>query len=60
MERAVHMVMLVFLLVEVVQGYRAIKVMTDAQVQKFQMKHFNDSTRHLDTNDGGIELKKLN
>ena len=31
-----------FLLVEVFQGYRTIKRMTDAQVQKFQLRQFNE------------------
>lgn len=50
-ERAIHIVMLVFLLFEVVQGYRAIKKMTDAQVEKFQLRHFNDNN---------IEMVELN
>ena len=41
-ERAVHIIMLVFLLVEVFQGYRTIKRMTDSQVQKFQLRQFNE------------------
>ena len=42
MERAVNIVMLVFLVFEVVQGYRAVKRMTDAQVEKFHLRHLHN------------------
>ena len=43
--------MLIFLLFEVIQGYRAIKKMTDAQVEKFHLKHFSS--------DNNIEMMEL-
>jgi len=42
MEGAVNSIMLAFLLFQVVQGYRTVKRMTDAQVQKFQLKHLHN------------------
>ncbi|XP_057294301.1 transmembrane protein 17B-like isoform X2 [Hydractinia symbiolongicarpus] len=48
MERAVNIIMLLFMLFEVVQGYRAIKRMTDAQVEKFHLTHFNTNNIEMD------------
>ena len=49
MERAINIVMLAFLLFEVIQGYRAVKRMTDVQVKKFHLRHLN----------GDIEMEEL-
>jgi len=42
LERAVHIVMLLFIAFEIVQGYVAIKRMTDAQVEKFHLQRFKE------------------
>ena len=63
MERAANIVMLGFMLFEVVQGYRAIKRMTDAQVEKFHIRHFNDVIQMdeiTNYNIDNVDVKKLN
>jgi len=48
LERAVHIIMLLFLSVEVFQGYRTIKRMTDAQVEKFKLSQFDDQAIEME------------
>ena len=50
LERAVHIIMLAFILFEIVQGYRAIKRMTDAQVEKFHLQRFSEDLVMDDVN----------
>ena len=58
--------MLCFLLYEIIQGYRAIKQMTDAQVEKFHLQRFNEDLEmeslemNTRTLDGVRESKKVN
>eukprot|EP00111_Clytia_hemisphaerica_P008242 TCONS_00024019-protein len=65
LERAVHIIMLCFLLYEIIQGYRSIKQMTDAQVEKFHLQRLNEDLEmeSLETNtrafDGVRESKKV-
>jgi len=42
MERAANMILVSFILLEVVQGYRAVKGLTEHQVKKFHLKQFDD------------------
>ena len=42
MERAAHIILLTFIVLEIVQGYRAIKALTEHQVEKFHMRQFDD------------------
>ena len=42
--------MLAFILFEIVQGYRAIKRMTDAQVEKFHLQRFSEDLVMDDVN----------
>ena len=42
MERAANIILVSFILLEVVQGYRAVKALTEHQVKKFHLKQFDD------------------
>lgn len=62
-ERAVNIIMLAFLLVEIFQGYKAIKRMTDAQVKKFHLRHLHDDIQMEELAEQVIEdvdVKKFN
>ena len=41
-ERAANMVHVAFIIIEVIQGYRAVKALTQHQVEKFHLKRFDD------------------
>lgn len=67
LERAVHIIMLSFILFEIVQGYRAIKCMTDAQVEKFHLQRFSEDLVMDDVNTNinvveknTFDIKKVN
>ncbi|XP_046847622.1 transmembrane protein 17B-like [Xenia sp. Carnegie-2017] len=42
LERAVHIVMAIFVILEVVQGYRVINMLTRNQISKFHLRHLED------------------
>ena len=42
MERAANIILVIFIVLEVVQGYRAVKALTEHQVKKFHLKQFDD------------------
>ena len=54
MERAVNIIMALFVLFETVQGYRVIKTMIDHQVSKFHVQQFDDLIE-LQEMPGGVE-----
>ncbi len=41
-ERAANIIHLIFIIIEVVQGYIAVKALTQHQVEKFHLKQFDD------------------
>ena len=59
LERAVHIVMLLFILFEVVQGYVAIKRMTDAQVEKFHLQRFKEDLEMEDEHTNTLAFEDI-
>lgn len=56
MERAVNIIMAVFVLFETVQGYRVIKTMIDHQVSKFHVQQFDELIELQEMPDGVEEV----
>ena len=54
MERAANIVMLIFVAFEIIQGYRAVKRMTDSQVQKFHLRQMEEYIEMDDLNAGNV------
>eukprot|EP00794_Sanderia_malayensis_P014265 gene14265-15752_t len=42
MERAANIILVLFIVFEIIQGYRAVKALTEHQVEKFHLKQFDD------------------
>ena len=42
LERAVHIVFAIFVVFEVIQGYRVINMLTQYQISKFHLRHLED------------------
>ena len=42
MERAATIILFCFIIFELIQGYRAVKALTEHQVKKFHLKQFDD------------------
>lgn len=42
MERGANIILFCFILLEVAQGYRAVKALSEHQVKKFHLKQFDD------------------
>ena len=57
LERAVNIVMTLFVVFETVQGYRVIKMMTEHQVSKFHVQQFDElvEMQETGTRDMGVE-----
>lgn len=55
MERAVNIIMVVFVLFETVQGYRVIKSMIEQQISKFHVQQFDDLTELQEMQEDGVE-----
>lgn len=55
MERAVNIIMAVFVLFETVQGYRVIKAMIGQQVSKFHVQQFDDLIELQEMQEDGVE-----
>ena len=55
MERAVNIVMAVFVVFETVQGYRVIKRMTEQQISKFHVQQFDDLIELQEMREQGVE-----
>lgn len=55
MERAVNIIMAVFVLFETVQGYRVIKSMIEQQISKFHVQQFDDLTELQEMQEDGVE-----
>ena len=55
MERAVNIIMALFVLFETVQGYRVIKSMIEQQVSKFHVQQFDDLTELQEMQEDGVE-----
>ena len=56
MERAVNIIMAVFVLFETVHGYRVIKTMIDHQVSKFHVQQFDELIELQEMPDGVEEV----
>ena len=55
MERAANIILLCFIVLEVVQGYRAVKALTEHQVKKFHLKRFDDLIEMEDIGRHGVD-----
>ena len=55
MERAVNIIMALFVLFETVQGYRVIKSMIEQQISKFHVQQFDDFTELQEMQEDGVE-----
>ena len=55
MERAVNIIMALFVLFETVQGYRVIKGMIEQQISKFHVQQFDDFTELQEMQEDGVE-----
>ncbi|XP_020601735.1 transmembrane protein 17-like isoform X2 [Orbicella faveolata] len=55
MERAVNIIMALFVLFETVQGYRVIKSMIEQQISKFHVQQFDDLTELQEMQEHGVE-----
>lgn len=55
MERAVNIIMALFVLFETVQGYRVIKSMIEQQISKFHVQQFDDLTELQEMQEDGVE-----
>lgn len=54
-ERAMNILMTLFVVFETIQGYRAIKTLTGHQVSKFHLHQFDELTDMQDTQERGPE-----
>ena len=55
MERAVNIIMALFVLFETVQGYRVIKAMIEQQISKFHVQQFDDLIELQEMQGDGVE-----
>lgn len=55
MERAVNIIMALFVVFETVQGYRVIKSMIEQQISKFHVQQFDDLTDLQEMQEDGVE-----
>lgn len=55
MERAVNIIMALFVLFETVQGYRVIKSMIEQQISKFHVQQFDDLIELQEMQEDGVE-----
>lgn len=55
MERAVNIIMAVFVLFETIQGYRVIKTMIGQQISKFHVQQFDDLVELQEMQENGVE-----
>lgn len=54
-ERAMNILMVLFVVFETIQGYRAIKRMTEYQVNKFHLHQFDEMSEMQDAQERGPE-----
>ncbi|EDO39291.1 predicted protein, partial [Nematostella vectensis] len=54
-ERAMNILMTIFVLVEIIQGYRVIKALADHQVSKFHLHQFDEVSEMQDIQERGPE-----
>lgn len=59
LERAVHIVLTVFVIFEVIQGYRVIDVLTQNQVSKFHLRQLEDFVEFQDIPEDTEETNEM-
>lgn len=55
MERAVNIIMTLFVLFETIQGYRVLRIMIGNQISKFHVQQFDDLTELQELQEQDVE-----